>query len=176
MVLLQVVHEGDGVEPEVGAGELIRGAVALDLAALDLVNGRRAEGLGRLAGVAAVAHGPDIGGVVRARGRRHVRLAEQPFLDREQLVHVGGHEHDVHQALVHDLADDVEELGQVAVAELVAGPDFGREARRALAAQGEVRTRPGRAHAEGHISVLRVRDDECAGRRVGLDLGQLGFE
>src|ERR1700690_4482018 len=50
-VLVEVVNERDGVEAEVGAGKLDGGAVALDLAALDLLNGRRAERLGRLPGV-----------------------------------------------------------------------------------------------------------------------------
>ena len=117
-----------------------------------------------------MAHGPDIGGVVGARGGGHVGFAEQPFLDREQLVHVGGHQHDVHQALMHDLTDNVEKLWEIAIAILLARPDLGREARGSLAAQREIGARTRSPHAKGHVRVLCVRDDERAGGRIGFDL------
>ena len=123
-VARQVVHECDRIKAEVGAGEFPQRAVALNTAALNVVDGRAAERLGRLARVAAVADGPDVGRVVGARGGRDTRVFEQSFLDRDLLVHVGGHQHDVHQALTDDLADDVEELGQVATAKFIARPDL----------------------------------------------------
>ena len=145
-VLLQVVDERDRVETEIRAGKLAAVAVALNLAALNLVNARRAERLRRFARVATVAHRPNIRGVIRARGGRDVGVLEQPFLDGELLVHVGGHQHDVHQPLMRDLANDVEKLGQVAIAELVARPDLRRELRRPRAALArDSRAAPARA-------------------------------
>ena len=77
-VLLEIVDERDRVEAEVRAGKIAAAvAVALDLAALDVIDARAAERLARLARVAAVAHRPDVGGVVRARGGRDVRVLEQ---------------------------------------------------------------------------------------------------
>ena len=175
-VLLEIVDERDGVEAEVCAGEIGGGAVALDFAALDLVNRGGAEGLGGFAGVTAVADGPDIGGVVGAGGGGDAGVAEQSFLDRELFVDVSGHEHDVHEALVNDFADDVEKLGKVAVAEFGARPQFGRKPHRPLAAPREIRARAGSAHPKGHVRVLGVRDDERAGGRIGLDLGEFGVE
>jgi len=48
-----------------------------------------------------------------------VRIAKQPFLDRQLFVDVGGHEHDVDHALPHDFADDVQKLRQIAIAEFL---------------------------------------------------------
>lgn len=77
---------------------------------------------------------------------------------------------------MNDLADDVEELGEVAVTEFVAGPDLGGELGGAGAAAGEITAVPGRADAEGHVGVLGVGKDEPPGAGVRLDLGQLGIE
>ena len=115
-------------------------------------------------------HGPDIGGVVGARGGGDGGILEEAFLDRELLIHVGGHEHDVHQALVHDFADDVEEFGQIAVAVFFARPDFGRELRGPRAVAGEVAARAGGAHAERHVGVLGIGKDEIpVGPGGGVD-------
>ncbi len=67
-VRLQLVDERHRIKAEIGAREFSACAVALDLAALDLVDAGRAKRLRRLFGVAAVPHRPDIGRVVRARG------------------------------------------------------------------------------------------------------------
>src|SRR6266511_864141 len=175
-VLLQVVDERDRVEAQVRAGEIVARAVALDLAALDVVDGRAAKRLRWLARVAAVAHGPHVGRVVGARGGRDAGVVIEPFLDGELLVHVGGHQHDVDEALVGDLADDVEELRQVAITELVASPDLGRKLREPGAAPREVVARPRRADAKGHVGVLGVGDDECARARIRFDLSEFGVE
>jgi hypothetical protein len=124
-ILFQLVDEGDRVEAQVRAGEFPATiAVALDLAALDVVDARTSEWLARFARVGAVSRRPDVRRVVRSRGGRDVRILEQPFLDRNLLVHVGGHQHNVHEAVMCDFADNVEELGQITIAEFVAIPNL----------------------------------------------------
>jgi hypothetical protein len=61
-----------------------------------------------------------------------------------------------------DFADDVQKLRQIAVAEFLAAPDFGRKAGRMRPARGQIAARAGRAHAKGHVRVLGVGDDKVA--------------
>ena len=77
---------------------------------------------------------------------------------------------------MRDLADNVEELRQVPVAELIAAPDLGGKLRGLRAALREEAPRPRRAHAKRHVRILRIGDDERARGAVGLYLGELGFE
>src|SRR5687768_8242639 len=103
-----------------------------------MVNARAAERLGGLASVTPMANGPHVRRVVRAGGGSDGGIFEQAFLDRKLLIHVGGHEHDIHKALVHDLADDIEKFGKISVAVFLAVPDFRRELRWARTAPGKI--------------------------------------
>src|SRR6185503_20357481 len=76
----------------------------------------------------------------------------------------------------NNFADHIEELGEIAVAVLVAGPDFGGEMRVTFAVRGKIMSRTGRADAEGHVRVLRVGDDERARGGIRFDLGEFGVE
>jgi len=49
--------------------------------------------------------------------------------------------------VVNNFADHIEELGEIAVAVLVAGPDFGGEMRVTFAVRGKIMSRTGRADA-----------------------------
>ncbi len=80
-VLVQVVDESDGVKTEIRAGKIGARAVAIQLAALDVIDAGAAEWLGCFARVAAMPNRPNIRGVVRACGGRHLRIAKQPFLN-----------------------------------------------------------------------------------------------
>ena len=176
-VLIEFVDVGDRIQTEVRTRELARAiAVALDLAALDVVDARAAEGLARLAGVSAVAHRPHVRRVVGAGGGCDMRLLEEAFLDGELLRHVGGHQHDVHESLMRDLPDDVEELRQVAVPKFIPAPDLGRKLRRPRPAPREEAPWPGSAHAERHVRILRISDDEGTRSARGLDFSELGVE
>ena len=148
VVPVDVVGEGDRVEPEVGAG-VRRGAVGLHAPVLHVLDRRGAESARGQAGVFAAAHDPDVAGVVGARRGRDRRAGEQFLADRE-LLHVrGGEQHDVDDVLLDDGADLVPVVGE----RLPAGLRLVGAARQAGA-----RSRGG--HAERHVGVLRVGDDE----------------
>ncbi len=158
-VAVDVVVEGHAVQAEVGPGDALR---AVHAAALDLLDGRGAEGLRRLLEVGALADHVHIGGVVGPGRGGHVGVVEQPLADGQQVVGMGGHEHDVDQALADHLADALVELGQAAELALL------RVVLRRLARRGDT---------EGHVRILGIRDDELAtARRVGPDLGQLDVQ
>src|SRR5205085_3342821 len=109
--------EGDAVQAEVGPQRTLR-RWAVEMAALDVVEGRRAEGQRRLGLVFAAADNVDVRGVVDARGGCYRAVVEQPAVNGQHLAGAGRHQHDVHQGLVNDLADEVAELTQTAVAYL----------------------------------------------------------
>src|SRR5439155_8045474 len=67
-VRFELVDKCAGIQTEVRPGEFVGRPVTLDLAALNVVNGRAAEGLRRFARVTPVAHRPDVGRVVGPRG------------------------------------------------------------------------------------------------------------
>src|SRR5262249_50513742 len=117
-ILLEFINKSDGVKPQVRPRELLPGSVALELAALNLVNGGRAEGLRRFAGITPVTNGPNVGRIVCPRRGRDGRRAKETFLDRQLFADVRRHEHDVDQTLLDYFPDDVEKLGQVAITEL----------------------------------------------------------
>src|SRR5207248_1057360 len=75
-ILLQVVNESHRIEPQVSAGKILRGAIALNAAALNLIDGRSPKRLRRLARVASMAHCPNVGGVIGSRRWGHVRFLE----------------------------------------------------------------------------------------------------
>src|SRR5881394_1009375 len=76
-VLLELVDERDGVKTKVRPGEIVARAVALDFAALDVVDGRGGARLRGLAPIAAVADYPNLGRVVGPRCGRDSRVIEQ---------------------------------------------------------------------------------------------------
>ena len=136
--------------------------LAIDMTTLDVVEGRGAEGQRRMRGVFAAAHNVNVGGVVDARGRRHVTLIEDAFVNRQDFTGAGGHEHDVHEALFNYLLDDLAKLGQAAIAQ--------------FAAMG-FRRLAGRADGESHVGVLGIGKDEIlAAARVGVDALQLAVQ
>src|SRR5262249_16004904 len=92
------------------------------------------------------------------------------------FIHVGGHQHDVHDSLMNNFANDIEKLGKVAIAELAARPEFRRKPSGPFAAPGQIRTGSRGAHAKRHVRVFRVRQDEGARRRIGFDFGEFGVE
>src|SRR6202034_3334158 len=72
-VAVKIIYKRHRVEAQVGAGNLTV-PVAFDFPALDVVDAAGTEGQGRFPGVTAVPHGPDIGGVVGARGGSDARI------------------------------------------------------------------------------------------------------
>src|SRR5688572_26890300 len=162
-VLLEIIHERNGVEAEIGAGKFITAIVGtLNLATPNVIDARAPEGLRRFARVTTMADCPHIGGVIGARSGRHVRIAKQSLFDAELLVHVRGHQHNVHEALVNDFANDIEKFGKIAVPELVAGPEFRGESSWPFASSRQIGTWSRRAHAKGHVRILGVRQDKGA--------------
>ena len=104
-VEIDVVVEGDGIEPQVGP-EAALARLALGPAALDVIDRGGAERLRGLAAVVARAGGqPDVGRVVGPHGRGDAAVVEQPLVDREHLVRAGAHQHDVDESLGDDLAN-----------------------------------------------------------------------
>src|SRR5947209_3914422 len=71
---------------------------------------------------------------------------------------------------MHNLADNIEKLRQVAVAKLVSGPNLRRKPPRPFTSHGKIRSWPGRSHTKGHIGILRIGDDERFGGSVGFKL------
>src|SRR5262249_34144507 len=120
------------------------------------------ECLDWLARVTSVADSPYVCCVVGASGWSYVRVFEKAFFDRQLLAHVCGHEHDVDQSLMSYFADDVEKLREVAVAILVACPDFRRKLRGTHSAGCEITAWAGGSHAKGHVGVFGIGDDESA--------------
>src|SRR5581483_6572363 len=102
---------------EVGAAVPFVGG-AVEVAALDVVQRRRAEGQRRLSGILRAANDVDVGRVVGPGGGGDGAVVEEALVDRQHLAGGGGHEHDVHEPLPDDLADAVTVLGQGAVADL----------------------------------------------------------
>ena len=136
--------------------------LAVQVAALNVVERGRAERKRRLRRILAAADNVDVGGVVHAGGRRDLAPVENALVDRQSLTGAGRHEHDVHQALLDDLLDDVAEFGQAAVTQLAA-VRLGRLA--------------GRADRQSHVRVLGVGEDEVlAAVRIGVDAGQFLIE
>ncbi len=168
LVLLQggavehrIVVEGDAVQAEVGAERTFL-RLAVEMAALDMIERGGAEGQRRRCRIFAAADDVNVGGVVGAGGGRDGAVVEEPLVDGQHFAGAGGHEHDVHQLCFDDLRDDVAELGQGAIAQ--------------LAAVGLRRTAGG-ADGQGHVGVLGVGEDEVlAAVRVGVDAGQLEVE
>ena len=68
--------------------------------------------------------------------------------------------------MMHDFADDVEELRQVAMTEFFAGPNFRRETRRPFAGRGEIIAGTGGTDAKRHVRVLGISDNEGARRGI----------
>ena len=160
-IVVQAVVERDAVQPQIRAAVSL-GGLAIDVAALDVVEIRGAKGLRRLGDVAAVADGKYVAGVVGPRGGRDVAVFEQPLADRQHVVAAGRHEHDVDQPLPRDLADLFAIFGQRAHPHF-AGVHFGRAARR--------------ADAERHVGILGVGQDELLrARRIGVNGGQFSIE
>ncbi len=104
---------------------------------------------------------PDIGRVVGADGGLHRAVAEQVALVQQLQVR-GRHQHDVHDVLLHDGGDLVQELGAAAVAR-----------------PGAVRLAMGSSPGEArpHVAVLGIRDDEIGALVLaGPDAGELGIQ
>src|SRR5512133_2589366 len=89
-VLVQVVDKRHRIEAQVGAWKTVCATVALELSALDLVDRGGPEWLRGLRGIAAVAHRPNISGIIGASRRGDRGISKQTFLDRELLTHVSG--------------------------------------------------------------------------------------
>ena len=82
-VVVEPVVERDAVQAQVrAAGPFVR--LAVDVAALDVVERGGAERPRRLGDVAAAADDEDVAGVVGPGGRRDVAVLEQPLADRQQ--------------------------------------------------------------------------------------------
>ena len=77
--------------------------LAVEMAALDVIERRRAERQRRLDRIPAAADDMDVGGVVGAGGRRDGAVVEDAFVNGQHFAGAGGHEHDVHQLLLDDL-------------------------------------------------------------------------
>jgi len=132
------------------------------MAALQVIERRRAEGHRGRGRILAAANDVDIGRVVGAGGGRDRAIIEQSSLDRQHLARRAGHEHDVHEFLLDDLHDDVTKLAEAAIAQLAA-MGLGRTSRR--------------ADGEGHVGVLGVGEDEVlAAVRVGVNALQFLVE
>ena len=119
-----VVIERDAVEAEVGAEVALIG-LAVEVAALDMVQRRRTERPRRIGRIATAAHDVDIGGIVGPGRRRHVAVLEQPLLNGERLARARRHQHDIDEPLLHDLLDDGAKLGERAITQF-AGVAFRR--------------------------------------------------
>ena len=171
LVLLEIVKVGDGVQAKVRAGKRVGAAVAIQLTTLDVIDARRAKRLRWVAQIVAVARGPHVGGVVGAGSRGNVGVLKQAFLDGELLIDVGRHEHDIDQPLRHDLADDVEKLGQVPVAELVARPNLRRKLRWVRTLGRKISAMAKRTNPERHVRVLGIGDDKRIARSRVFPVG-----
>ena len=137
-------------------------------------------------GVPLVVRGPAGGGV--HGGPFHSQNPEAYFAHAPGLMFghrrgpylalgLAGAEHeDGLAAVAHHFADDVEELRKIAVPIFLPRPHFRGEARRALAATGQVGARPRRAHAKGHVGIFGIGQNECARGRIRFQLSQLGVE
>ncbi len=89
-------------KPEVdAAGAFVR--LAVEMAALDVIERRRAEGPRRVGRILAATDNVDVGRVVRAGGRRDRAVVEEPALHGQHLAGAGGHEHDIDELLLDDL-------------------------------------------------------------------------
>src|SRR5262245_9603618 len=76
-VPFRVVIERDAVETEIHA-QFTLGGPAIEMAALNVIEGRRAEGQRRLIGVLRTAHEVNVGGVIDADGGRHSGMLKYP--------------------------------------------------------------------------------------------------
>src|SRR6185436_16623529 len=123
-VLIEVVDERNGVKAEVRARKISVIAIAFDFSALNVVDARAAERLRRFTRVTSMPHCPNISRVIGTGRGSQVGIAKEALFNRKLLIHVSGHQHDVDQALMDDLADDVEKLRKIPVTEFVARPDF----------------------------------------------------
>ena len=136
--------------------------LAIEMAALDMIERGRAEGQRGRCRIFATANDVNVGRVVGAGGRRDGAVVEEPLVDGQHFAGAGGHQHDVHQLRLDDLRDDVAELGQSAIAQFAA-VRFRRAA--------------GRADGQGHVGVLGVGEDEVlAAVRIGVDAGEFDVE
>src|SRR5262249_61357424 len=122
LVLLQrlavngrVILEGNAVQTEVRA-EMAFLRLAIDMAALNVVERRRAERQRRLGRVLAAAENVDVRRIVDARRGRDRAVSKNSFVNGQHFAGAGGHEHDIHQALLDDLLDLVAELSQGPIA------------------------------------------------------------
>src|SRR5690349_21093705 len=82
-VLVELVDESNRVKTKVSSWKFSNRAITLDLAALDLIDGGGAEGLGCFPGIAAVADRPDIRGIIGTRGGGDHGIGKQLLLNGE---------------------------------------------------------------------------------------------
>ena len=110
----RIVVECDAVEPKIDAA-LPLGRGAIEMPALNVIEGGRAKRQRRVRGITAAANDVDVGRVVDAGGRRDGAVVEDAFLKCEHLAGAGRHEHDVHKLRFNNLLDDVAKLVQAAI-------------------------------------------------------------
>ncbi len=102
--LVKVVGEGDGIESQIRANDLLAG-LGIDAAVHDMVERRRAKRAGCLARILSAAHRPDVGRVIRPCRGRHRRILEELLLHRQNLDVRGGKQHDIDDSLSHNVAN-----------------------------------------------------------------------
>ena len=157
----QAVVECDGVQTEV---DPIRSflRVTVQVAALDVVDGGRAERARGFGMHAAAACDMDVCRVVGPGRGRDGRVVEQTLFQHKKFTGAGRHQRDVDDALPDDVTDLLPVLGEGPETDLTVVP-FRRPA--------------GSPHAEGHVGVLRIGDDEfLRARRIGMNGPQFSIE
>ena len=155
------VVERHRVQSQVDAARPLR-RCAVDVPALHVIDGRRTKRPRRFGVNPAAANDVDVGGIVRAGGRRDGRVVEQPLFDRQLLARAGRHQHDIDNALLDDVANLLAVLGERFESDFPIVP-LGRPSRR--------------ADAESHIGILGVGDDKLlASRRIGMNRGEFSIE
>lgn len=132
------------------------------MAALDVIQRRRAERPRGSCVNLAAAGDMDVAGVVGPRRRRDGGLIEQPFLNGQQIVGARRRQHDIDDALPDHLADLLSILGERLEPQFAVMP---------------LRRQPRRAHAERHVGVLGISEDEVlAPGRIGMNGGEFTVE
>ena len=112
-----IVVESDAVKPEIGAHDPLR-RLTINMAALDVIQGRGAKGKRGLSRISATADNVDIGSVIDTSRWSHWTVVEDPLLNRQRLIGAGRHEHNVDHLLLDDLLDDIAKLRQAPIAQL----------------------------------------------------------